>query len=448
VIKNKDFQILLILSVFLFLDLQFFYEISNFRILNVQSNASSFAALFFDGESLSNWKPSGGDDIGLPLLMGISYIVSGEISKDIPLLFIIINKLIFVFSMFLLFRTLKYFVKSEGYRFVVTLIMACYPFTLLLAFNNDIYLFPFYVYVMCLYIFSHLHIERKISYVKLSIVITFIHFLVLFRTSSWILIPFCAVLYSVFNLGKIKHHWKRMVGFCLISLSLLVFKNGAKSFSSGEEHVVWHSMHAGLMEFGGYITAEREIIPGFLEHNYNIQDNWFYANHWADSFQYQFVKSKIGVGCCSEKYEDFLKKDLLKLITKYPNDFFLLACKRFVNAFDLYLYNDFSGTSYYKTTVISRILSILIFLFCMGFILKRKRDKTNILLFIGAPLIAPTILVHSTHIIYNIPFRLVLFLFILIGISQLDFIRNYIMRPILNFRKYLGEIFTDNSHKD
>jgi len=369
------------------------------------------------------------DDLGLSHVAKAAYLLQPSYlgtdpSKVVPPTFLGL-----IYFMFLSVSAIFYFLLAKIFgnlwAGVLQAILFLSPQIYQSLFTLDVYLVPFYSFCLFgLVVFSIAHLSGR-KLVFFSFVGVFgIYLCELIRGSSWltILALFPIIIFSNFSVTFFKAkcssaQLRKRAIFCAL---LLVLCMGQKKFflkSAG--HPIWHSIHAGLMEFGGYIGKNHRLYPYFVP-KAEVPEGAKERTTWNDYNEYEYAKSldpKIQI--YSAAYGKILGKDYIYFWKAYPVGMLGMHLRRIWNLLDWDIWTwgvDEHGTN--PNLFISLFAKMSLLLISFASLLGSRWRDTLMSLALVAPLSLPGLLVFSSGGAYLVPIKvgIILFLFFNIGL--------------------------------
>ena len=352
------------------------------------------------------------DDPGFLLLYALTSNMEGNSEvkvtsnpEDFPISF----KLIYLF-MHLGFIYLFVFTNSKVIRFptkIIALAFLISPNLLSVFWGMDVYLFPIYTAIVSFYSIGELK-KQNLSKFKMILCSGLSNVCEIFRKKSLLfLLPFLALL-GLSKKLSLKSKFIYFVIFVVTSLSLnglvgVVFKSHG--------HEVWHSLHAGLFEYGGCVGSRGESYPYFIFTKEELTDKSlvYCQDHWNDMIQYKVAAQKGVTTHFSKEYNDILKNQLSEILLKYPSKVLSLVVMRFFNALSFIPVKEYTSAGALIDFNMYHLFESLFFLSIFFFWLIKEKEIERKILFSSMLIVAlpAPLLIHSSHIIYNAPLHFI-----------------------------------------
>jgi hypothetical protein len=416
-LKNKNHLLYICYSV-IFVTLFFFFLnnkftdqlVLNFRLL-FSSNEISTVIKGIETRSFKG-NLTTPDDPGFLLLFALTSYLEGHQkvnvttnSENFPLSYKLIYLVMHLGFIYLLALTSsKVFTLTTK---ILALLFLLSPNLISVYWGMDVYLFPLYATIVGFYATGELK-EERLSRTKMIICATLVGVCEIFRKKSFLLfLPFIAIL----GLNK-KITLKSKAIFLILFLFCTFFTNNFVGLVFKKHgHEVWHSLHAGLYEYGGCVGKQGEAYPYFIfEKNDLANKSLVYCqDNWNDNIQYKVAEQNGIITLFSKEYNDLLKGQILQILKLYPTEVISLVVMRLFNAFSFVPVKEHSPagaiTEFDLLNLLESILFITIFLVWLYKETNKERKyffSTMLLFTLPGPL-----LIHSSHIIYNIPLHFI-----------------------------------------
>lgn len=370
------------------------------------------------------------DDLGLAHLAKAAYLLQPKYigihprEKIPPALPLLVNGIFIFMSMLLYFLLSKVFGNIWGG--VIQGVIYLAPQVSQNLYSLDVYSIPLYAACFLgILVFASAKLRGKRA-VAVGIAGAFGIYLCNFtRSSSWLvvvsLLP--VLVFPVFSARFFKsdvspEKFRRRVLTGMLVLTALMWKD--KILHPGTGHPIWHSIHAGLLEFGGHIGPDQRIYPGFVPAA-EIPPGAVAENTWNDYFEYRFARAVAPkVNLYSPEYGKILRQDYLRFWRNYPWDMLRLHAKRIWNIVDWDIWSwrlyDHNVNPNFWLGLIARAIFLGVFLLALFFVGWRQ---TLFAAGFVAPLSLSGVIVFSSYGYYQTPFRVCLFVFILFLVREL-----------------------------
>ena len=370
---------------------------ANHRIDKVMDRGQELADnVHNDGEW--TWTDSG-DDVGSILLMAWA-LGSDEMEGSLPRRFVVAHSVFVFFGILLLWwascRLLSFYLGTA-----FSLFIALSPHFRFLAYSTDVYCFTLFSLCAVWLLTTSLTRDHWSTWPKIVLLCLVIAFCSLFRSDAWHValgIPFFLALMALRRAVTRKMVAKSLVAFLLIvgcyQLPSLFFER--------THHVMWHSLHAGLFEFGGVVTDERQVFPYFaLEQagDYEVIhkfDRWF---DQAEVFHARQVSPDVEI--YSAEYESILKAHFLELVSNSPGNYCVLLLRRLWRVLNVNPWADHDEDSELRPSSFDQVFKVVVLVVLVwGFFVSRSSRFWPALV-TGLPVTLSPMLVHSGYIMYN-----------------------------------------------
>jgi hypothetical protein len=281
-----------------------------------------------------------------------------------------------------------------------------------LGFTGDVYLFPWYAGILMLSAFALFESTARGAALALAATVAGIVLCSLFRSGS-------TLVGIGFLLAAVRPGWiveaararqvRRRAIACGAALVLLCLVRAAW-LPPGR--VVWHSLHSGLLEFGGHRDADGRIYPYFVPAA-EIPAGAEPVARWSDNIAFDLAtRTRADVRRFSTEYEAIMRQDVMRVVRRYPAGVARLVARR---VWRLLIVNPWQQRDrvsgliprWFDTPLRLAWLTVV----ALGFY---KGLGTRALVPIAAltPLAVPPLLVHSGYLMYNFPAHLIFYLLI------------------------------------
>jgi hypothetical protein len=279
-----------------------------------------------------------------------------------------------------------------------------------LAFAFDVYLFPWYAGILMLAAFALFESTAWSARLALGACVFGIALCTLFRNgSSWVGVGFlfAAVRPQWITDVRRLHNVRLRAVVCGAGLVLLC---AAKAVWLPQSHVLWHSLHSGLLEFGGHRDAGGHIYPYFVSPA-KLPPGAEFVPRWSDNMAFDLVsRTRPGVVVYSAEYEEIVRQDVLRVLTNYPLGITRLLGRRLWRVLILNPWQARGPDSLLISEWFDTPLRIAwLTLVAAGFY-RGVGTRTLLSIMALTPLLLPALLVHSGYLMYNFPGHLVFYL--------------------------------------
>jgi hypothetical protein len=431
-LKNKNHLLYISYSA-IFITLFFFFInnkfgntlVLNFRLLFSGNEITKVISGLESGSLKENLSTP--DDPGFLLLYALASRIDGHQNvtvtsnpENFPLSYKLIYLLIHLGFIFLFVsiseKILTFLTK------IIALLFLLSPNLLSIFWGMDVYLFPLYAAIVGFYASGEL-LEGRLSRTKMFLCIVLVNFCEIFRKKSFLLfLPFMAI----FAFKKSPPLKLKAIFFVVFLACSILFNGIVGLVFKKHGHVVWHSLHAGLFEYGGCVGNQGEPYPYFIYEKEDLAKKSlvFCQDTWNDSIQYKIAQQKGIQTLYSQEYNDLLKVQVFEILSDYPTEVLSLIVMRLFNALSFVPIKDHSPAGAITEIVFLNLLESILFLTIFVMWLYKETDKERKWLFLSIFLLtlpAP-LLIHSRHIIYNIPLHFIQVL--IVG----EFLSFYIMK--------------------
>jgi hypothetical protein len=426
------YTLIICVLICLFHSINFSFSVYNFRLISGGFFIERILDFFYGIPLFQKIKSP--DDPGYIILYALSAFFSGDkkvlVSYDphgFPFLLKIFYFLVQIFSFRFLIFTSNRIINLRVKIFV--LLFSILPTPLAVFLGYDVYVFPVYAFIVSLYLLGEF-IEVRLSISKLICISFFIGICEVMR--KWSIFPFYVFLVIIFLKKSLNLKEKIKILMICLSVSLLP-KIPGKFLFQAQGHTIWHPIHAGLFEFGGCVDKKGDIFPFFAYENNQVEKlpEMKCEYRWNDLIQYHIGSINNLTDHTSLEYESLLKNQVTDFIKKHSWEVSSLIFMRSVNALSFLPFKSHNRHGHYSNISISFFLEAMFFIFIFFLWLKDKRElipKFFILLSFGMSL-APSLLVHSQHVIYNYPVNFIQVL--IIGMFFDSICQNYLCRTKL-----------------
>lgn len=299
-----------------------------------------------------------------------------------------------------------------------------------ISFSYDVYMFPIYTIFLSLIFFN----TSRHSCLLFSVCAFLAGLSSWFRSNSSLNFNFIALisLVTLLSQGNVKHIKSQMAKITLAIIICFCSSQIPRLFFSTGKHPIWHSLHAGMFEHGGFYYGDGKFIPRHLASAIKPDEkpvHEFYS--WSDQIQYIVVNKKLGktVPVGSVDYEEVLKEEYLRWWVNNFESNLIFYLKRIptiysINPFKPHENNEMFESPYSTESYNASILFSLIFgLFSWIFFTSIRISKFE-KLFFGSLLLVNSLsgaLVHPGLVIYNAPLLFTQWLMIYTLISRTNF---------------------------
>ena len=386
------------------------------------------------------WYLDQGDDRGATLLTAacIALTVSDDkLSERIRTPPKIYNALLLMLhgTMLFILYLAVYSLLGIGSAFGITMVCVFSGSLRFVLFGYDVYLFPFYAAVFLLAAFVLLPIRKPCSLILLGGCILGIGVCEFFRSGScYVAFGFLiyALLYSWLGNGG-SQRFTRMLAVGCFMITILLSMAPAL-FLGQRKHVVWHSLHAGLLEFGGFRDGCGRTYPSTIAIN-KLPGTAEKLTCWLDSYEIDYArKIDSSVHLFTPGYENILKNEVKRIALAYPRETLMLLMKRLWRFTLLNPWQPHDGSSLTLPSRADPLIRIfLIAVVAAGIIIGLDR-KVALMVFGLLPSALPPLLVHSGYIMYNLPGQLPLYILVICSLNAI------IMRTVKSFVEGLASI--------
>lgn len=286
-----------------------------------------------------------------------------------------------------------------------------------LAFSGDVYMFPWYAGVFVLLSFALLGSRSRGALAAACACSIGVILCTVFRNGS-MYVGWGFLLAIVFPTALARNVGPEVVR-TRAAVCLVMFLAGAAALRLvvPQSHVVWHSIHTGLMEYGGHVDAAGRIYPYFVPES-DIPQNSTVATRWSDNYAKDLVsRTRPNVPVYSQEYEDIVRADAMRVISAYPSGVASLVARRLWRFFIVNPWQPTSPVSqlidrWYDTPL--RILWIAVV--CIG-LMRGLGGCVLVPLAALLPLAVPPLLVHSGYLMYNFPGHLAVYIAVVCSIA-------------------------------
>lgn len=288
-----------------------------------------------------------------------------------------------------------------------------------LAFSWDVYLFPWYAGILMLAAFALFDSPARSAPVALGACVFGIVLCLLFRNgSSWVGVGFLLAAVRpqwITDAGRL-HRVRLRAVVCAAGLVLLC---AAKAVWLPQSHVLWHSLHSGLLEFGGHRDAGGHIYPYFVSPTELPPDAEFIPR-WSDNMAFDLVsRTRPGIVVYSVEYEEIVRQDVVRVLTQYPLGMARLLGRRLWRVLILNPWQHREPDSLLIAEWFDTPLRIAWLALVAAGLYRGLGTRTLIPIMSLTPLLLPSLLVHSGYLMYNFPGHLVFYLLLACSIRAL-----------------------------
>lgn len=362
--------------------------------------------------------PQAEDDPGAAYVLGTIWAVAyPDIHKEvsIPEIYFFIISLPYLLFQILMNFSLSHLIgKGAGAFFV--LLIACSRLGPFLAFSGDVYYFPM---------------------LSLAIALTWLTWILrnprhwaaagLFAGTAWFIsgqfrsygVIVLAPAISAFILAKFLFPHTPGRARASAIFAILTFLALQHLYARQQAHPVWRPIHAGLFEFGGWASqTKKEASPNFVNLE-EIPPESAPINGWNDAIEDAMIKRAFpkyresGISEYRPEYEQLFRADILRLAHKYPTAFFKIFLKRGWRLLSVNPWPKMKDDSLILPAEPWESLIRSAFIFSVLIALGGGIWRQPKFWFFGSLLAfgAPSLLVHSGYLTYNVPLTSALVLF-------------------------------------
>jgi hypothetical protein len=299
---------------------------------------------------------------------------------------------------------------SPTFSFWFLPLMILTPTMSSLAFSGDVYLYSLYAAFTLIWASSYFEEVKPKRKWPLFVGPFLLVLCDLFRggTTTLILYPLIILFAPKWSVHLLKKFDPRIVrkNVGIFFALWLLFLGVQKIFQANYYHPLWHSVHAGLFEFGGYVDEKHfKVYPAFAVGNIDTT-NMKYRADWSDEIQAIFLWGYTDEYRFYQEYkpswDELFKTEVVRLFTEEPGGVALHFAKRIWRWTVMNPWQEISPDT--KTTP-SPPIDYTVRIFVLALILLAllsKIPKGFWLLFVCLmPLALPALLVHSGYVTYS-----------------------------------------------
>ncbi len=280
------------------------------------------------------------------------------------------------------------------------------------AFSGDVYMFTVYAATLLLAAMALVGRPGRLAAALLVPCVVGITVCNLFRSGS-ALVAFGFLLLLIWPIGLVQASVVRRArlraGACLLGTILAV--GLSHRVFGGTRHVVWHSLHCGLMEFGGFQDRNHRLYPAFVPPG-EVPPDARPIEQWSDHLEFQLARQiDPAVVPCTPQYEAIVRADLVRLCADHPAGVVRLLARRLWRWSCLNPWQKHDAGSLIRdhwTDTVWRLFWAVVWIGGLSVGLPRRAVFLCLAI---APMALPPLLVHSGYLMYNVGGRLPLYLF-------------------------------------